>query len=101
MVDPKEEEWLKRALNDCFANKSDDVQGEKNLRGLRILISNLVKNIEKNLSQIQTLWERKPESKELRERFYLLRRHLFYLRRFCEGKIKPKHQKNRGGKDAE
>lgn len=83
MLDPKDEEWLEKALKDCFEDRSDSIANEIDLNGFRILVCNLVRNIEKEVEEARALWELTPDSKELRKKFYLLKKHLFYLRRFC------------------
>ena len=84
MIDPEDEAWLERTLEDCFDNRPDNTKNGQNLKSFKILVRNLVKNIEKKVDEAQLLWEIEPESKELRQKFYSLNKYLFYLKRFCE-----------------
>lgn len=84
MFDSKDEEWLKKVLNDCFDNKSGKDRNGGSLEGFRILVRNLVENLEQKFEEIWVLWQRDSESKELKEKFHLLKKNLFYLIRFCK-----------------
>ena len=93
MVDPKDEQWLKRVFADCVKNIPDSTKKKKDLEWFRTFVVSLVKDIEKKIDETWALWELEPESKEVGEKFYLLDHSLFYLRRFCQGKMKGRYQK--------
>lgn len=90
MINPKDEEWLKRVLNDCLENKACGHEDKHTLRGFKMLVSNLVRSIERNLKDVKALWEKDPQSKELKRKFDSLEKALLYLRRFCDKRIKTK-----------
>ncbi|MFH1338411.1 MAG: hypothetical protein ABIH40_00975 [Candidatus Omnitrophota bacterium] len=52
-----------------------------------MLVRNMVKNIEEELAEARALWQRNPESEELKQRFDSLARCLFYLEKYCREKI--------------
>ncbi len=93
MIEPKDEEWLKKTLQDCLKSIPDNAREGKDLEGFRAIVGSLVKDIGKTMDEAWALWELEPDSKELREKFHLLEHYLSYLGRFCEGKIKGKYQK--------
>jgi hypothetical protein len=53
----------------------------------------LVKDALPVLEEIEVEWELDHNSQELREKYYLLRHYLDYLRRFCEAKFKEEAEK--------
>lgn len=97
MISKQDEKWLKKTLKDSFGNSKHKVnKNKKSLEGFSMLVRNMVKNMEDNLDKTKALWEKDPASEELRERFELLTRCLFYLERYCREKIErelPKKNK--------
>ncbi|MCG2713359.1 MAG: hypothetical protein L6308_00725 [Candidatus Omnitrophica bacterium] len=88
MIDQRDEKWLKKVLKECFDGRNDKPSKDKwLLEGFSMLVRNMVENIEKNLNEMRTLWEREPTSKELKEKFDALAKCLFYLKRYCREKI--------------
>ena len=88
MIDQKDEKWLKKVLKECFdGRKNKPSKDEWLLEGFSMLVRNMVKNIEEDLSRTRTLWEREPTSKELKEKFDVLAKNLFYLKKYCREKI--------------
>lgn len=88
MTNQEDKKWLKKVLKECFDNSNDKPgKNEQLLEGFSMLARNMVKNMQKNLNEIRALWEKDPASEELREKFDLLTRCLFYLERYCREKI--------------
>lgn len=96
MINPEDERWLKKIIADCLVNIEKKAADEKRLDGFSMLVGNMVANIEKNLDETRRLWEKDPDSDEIMERFRLLERCLFYLKRFCEEKITDNYKKKEG-----
>jgi len=82
----KDKTWLKKAIDDCY-KKEGFVEEESHLELFKGVANNLVKDALNVLEEIEVEWELDHNSRELREKYYLLRHYLDYLRRFCEGKI--------------
>lgn len=78
----KNEVWLKKALKEV-----ESQMRENNLEGFKVVIKSLDKDAMKVLDEAEGLWEIDPSSKEIREKFQLLRHYLDYLMRFCEGGV--------------
>lgn len=92
MTEPKEQEWLNRALEDCFEAMPDEQGSNKELQAFKVLVANLVKNLEHKVDEARILWKKEPGSKQLEQKFTLLKRNLFFLRRFLirkRGKNEP------------
>lgn len=86
MIDSRDEVWLKRVLADCFPGQTDIVRYERNLTGFKIIVANLVKELEKKVAKLKKLSEQQQGLNEMKEGIDILAKHLFYLRRFCQKK---------------
>jgi len=83
MVNRLDEEWLKKVLEECFSEKENVAKTYKEKESFRILITQLIENIEDITDDLKTWWEIDPESEEVKKRFFLLKKHLFFLKRYC------------------
>ena len=86
MISPQENEWLKRTLADC----GDGMSTMRRQKSFSLLIRRFVKNMEDIVEEMQRVREQNPASKKEEEQLHVLKRNLFYLRRFCEEKIKER-----------
>ncbi|MFQ6067745.1 MAG: hypothetical protein ACE5K3_10810 [bacterium] len=82
----KDKAWLKRVIDECN-KKAGSAERKSNLELFKGVANSLVKDALKVLEEIEVEWELDHNSQELREKYYLLRHYLDYLRRFCEGKV--------------
>jgi hypothetical protein len=82
----KDKAWLKR-VSDDYNKKEDSTEGKSTSDLFKGVVNSLVKDALKVLEEIEVEWEFDHNSRELREKYYLLRHYLDYLRRFCEGKV--------------
>ena len=87
MISVQDKIWLKRVLEDCFYDIHNEDADEKKLKAFGMLVRGMLKNIQRNLHETQALWEKDAASKELREKFALLKQCLSYLERYCIDKI--------------
>ena len=76
----KDEAWLRSVLFDV-----ENQMRENNLEGFKAVVKVLAKDSLKTLEDTEGEWKLDHNSKELREKFHLLRHYLDYLRRFVEG----------------
>ncbi|MBN2097583.1 MAG: hypothetical protein JW714_03785 [Candidatus Omnitrophica bacterium] len=88
MMKLKDELWLNRILNDCFNQGYQDSDIRKRLKCFKILVGQIIVNLQKQVNQIQRQWQRNPESNEIKEKLISLEKNLLSLKRFCEDKIK-------------
>jgi len=75
----KDEVWLRSVLFDV-----EKQMRENNLEGFRAVVKVLARDSLKALEDTEVEWELDHNSRELREKFHLLRHYLDYLRRFIE-----------------
>ena len=88
MIRLEDEKWLEESLNQCFTSIKDEPdKKERLLEGFSMLVRNMVRGIEKEVAEAKSLWEKNPESEELKQRFESLSTSLFYLEKYCREKI--------------
>lgn len=90
----KNEAWFKKVIDDCY-KKENSGEKKSDLELFRGVADSLVKDALKVLEDIEIEWELDSNSKKLRDKFYLLRHYLDYLKGFCEGKIKGAYRKEK------
>lgn len=78
----KDKIWLEKTLNEV-----ETQMRKNNIEGFKAAIKNLDKNIIKVLDEMESLWETDATSKEMREKFRLLRHYLDYMKRLYKGKV--------------
>ena len=93
----EEEKWIKKVITECLGDEASEDTYRRRLEGFSMLVAVMASGMEKKLAEAKLLWEKDPQSQELKQILDLLGRSLSYLRRFCKEKISPKYQK--GGKD--
>ena len=88
MIGQRDERWLKEVLSEfCEVSSEKPSKEGALLEGFSMLVRNMVKNIEKNLSEARELWQDDPGSAELKEKFDTVENCLIYLERYCREKI--------------
>ena len=78
----KNEIWLEKALGEI-----ETQMRQNNLEGFKAIVKSLVRDAMKALEDTEVEWELDHNSKEIREKFAVVRHCLDYLKRFCEGKV--------------
>ena len=78
----KDKLWLEEILNEV-----ETQMRENNLEGFKAVIKSLDAGAMKVLDETEDLWGKNANSKEMREKFIVLRHYLDYMKRFCEGKV--------------
>ncbi|MBN2120190.1 MAG: hypothetical protein JW734_03940 [Candidatus Omnitrophica bacterium] len=90
MIKQKEEELLKKLIDECFPETEGGLGVDAKLLGFSMLVKEIVKNMELILSKLRLSLEEKRVSKETKDRLDDLGRSLLYLKRFCGEKIEKK-----------
>ena len=92
MIKKKDDKWLEGLIEECAESLAKKSKTNEELAVFRLVITRFTKQTERMLDETWALWELEPDSRKLREKFHILEKHLSYVRRFCQGKIKGKYQ---------
>ena len=97
MFSLEDERWLKKVFAECFPGADEQIYKDR-LKGFSMIVKNIIENMQRQLNQASRIWEKEPDSREVKKAFDLLKKNLFCLKKFCAEKIKPAEEEE-GGAD--
>lgn len=87
VISREDKKWLKDALASFEEVLPESSFSERKLKAFSALIKSMVKNMEKNLYEVQKLWNENPDSEAAKQKLSMIQNCLGYLAKYCSEKI--------------